>query len=106
MKNEKENYNIVANYIVEKYIDRISGEDVQDYLIVESSESPEDRVMVGMLAANRVKKGYDGRYKENDDNKYQSIPAISVTFVMEPNSKGEIKVFPLGSLYYKVKHTY
>lgn len=106
MKNEKENYNIVANYIVEKYIDRISGEDVQDYLIVESSESPEDRVMVGMLAANRVKKGYDGRYKENDDNKYQSIPAISVTFVMEPNSKGEIKVFPLGSLYYKVKPTY
>lgn len=103
MDNIKNNYNVVAKYLVNEYIDRISGEDIQEYLI---GEVPEDRVMVGMLAANRVKKGYDGKYKENDDSKFQSVPAISVTFIIDKNSKGNIKIFPLGSLYYKVRPQY
>ena len=103
MGNIKNNYNVVAKYLVDEYINRISGDDVEEYLI---GEEPEERVMVGMLAANRVEKGYDGKYKENDESRFQSIPAISVTFILDKNSKGNIKIFPLGSLYYKVRPVY
>ncbi|WP_160676567.1 helicase-related protein [Clostridium sp. C8-1-8] len=100
METEKKNYNIVANYLTEEYIKRISGEDVSDILI---GDNPKDRVMVGMLAAERVRKSYGGDYIENDENKYESIPSIGMSFIIDNNSKGNLFVKPLGFLYYKIK---
>ena len=49
--NMANNYNILADYIVSKYIERISGEDIAETFV---DDSPADRVMVGMLAANKL----------------------------------------------------
>ena len=49
------NYNIMADYIVTKYIERISGDDITETFV---DESPADRVMVGMLAENRVDESF------------------------------------------------
>ena len=45
------NYNILADYIVNKYVERISGEDIEETFV---DDSPAERVMVGMLAENRM----------------------------------------------------
>ena len=41
------NYNIMAEYIVDKYIKRISGKDLPDIFV---EDDPTERIMVGMLA--------------------------------------------------------
>ena len=38
-------YNILADYIVSRYIERIAGDDIEETFV---DESPADRVMVGM----------------------------------------------------------
>ena len=46
-------YNILADYIVSRYIERIAGDDIEETFV---DESPADRVMVGMLAENPWKR--------------------------------------------------
>ena len=70
------NYNILAQHIVSKYSRRISGSDINGYLI---GEDPAKRVMVGMLAENRVDNSLTGGYKENSETRFESVPSISVT---------------------------
>ncbi len=41
------NYNIMAEYIVDKYVKRISGKDLPDIFV---EDDPTERIMVGMLA--------------------------------------------------------
>ena len=50
-------YNILADYIVSRYIERIAGDDIEETFV---DESPADRVMVGMLAENRMEEKFDG----------------------------------------------
>lgn len=45
------NYNIMANYIVSKYIERVSGKDLGETFV---DDDPSKRVMVGMLSEDRV----------------------------------------------------
>ena len=45
------NYNIMAQYITEKFIERISGDDIEETFV---EYAPEERVMVGMLAEDRM----------------------------------------------------
>lgn len=95
----KNNYGILSDYIVEKYQKRISGADIEDKLI---GESPVDRVMVGMLSENRNEIGLDGEYKENMDSKFDSIPSISLFFVIKKKKNCVIRVIPKGLLFYTV----
>lgn len=97
------NYNILANYIVSKYSKRISGSDIEEYLI---GENPSERVMVGMLAENRVENSLNGTYKENSETRFESIPSISLTFVVKKGSEGSIHIIPEGLLFYTVKPDY
>lgn len=97
------NYNILANYIVSKYSKRISGSDIEEYLI---GEDPSERVMVGMLAENRVENSLNGSYKENSETRFESVPSISLTFVVKKSSKGSIHIIPEGLLFYTVKPNY
>ena len=48
-------YNILADYIVSRYIERIAGDDIEETFV---DESPADRVMVGMLAENRMEESF------------------------------------------------
>lgn len=45
------NYNIMADYIVSKYVERVSGKDLPDIFV---EDDPAERVMVGMLAEDRI----------------------------------------------------
>ena len=97
------NYNILAKHIVSNYSNRISGNDIQNYLI---GEDPAKRVMVGMLAENRVDNTFEGTYKENLETRFESVPSLSVTFVVKKGSTGSIHVIPQGLLFYTVAPDY
>ena len=97
------NYNILADYIVSKYIERISGEDIAETFV---DDSPSDRVMVGMLAENRMEQRFDGGYAENSTTRFESVPSISVSFAVKKNPLGVLKVVPKGLLFYTVEPDY
>ena len=97
------NYNIMADYIVAKYIERISGDDIGETFV---DESPADRVMVGMLAENRVDESFSGGYVENNNTRFESVPSISVSFVVKKNPDGILRVLPKGLLFYSVEPDY
>lgn len=94
------NYNIMADYIVSKYIERISGDDITETFV---DESPADRVMVGMLAENRVDESFSGGYVENNNTRFESVPSISISFIVKKNPEGILRVIPRGLLFYAVE---
>lgn len=93
------NYNILADYIVSKYIERISGDDITETFV---DDSPADRVMVGMLAEDRVDESFGGGYVENSNTRFESVPSISVSFVVKKNELGVLNIVPRGLLFYSV----
>lgn len=97
------NYNILAQHIVSKYSRRVSGSDINGHLI---GEDPAKRVMVGMLAENRVDNSLSGGYKENTETRFESVPSISVTFVVKKGSTGSLHIIPQGLLFYSVRPDY
>lgn len=96
-------YNILAKHIVSKYSARISGSDIEEYLI---GEDPAKRVMVGMLAENRVQNSFEGTFKENSETRFESVPSLSITFVVKKGSTGSIHIIPQGKLFYTVAPDY
>ena len=97
------NYNIMAEYIVDKYIKRISGKDLPDIFV---EDDPTERIMVGMLAEDRVKTSFQGGYIENSNTRFESVPSISLSFVVKKNARGVLRVVPQGLLFYTVKPDY
>lgn len=97
------NYNILADYIVSKYIKRISGDDIEETFV---DDSPADRVMVGMLSENRMEERFDGGYSENNTTRFESVPSISISFVVKKNPFGVIRVIPKGLLFYTIEPDY
>ncbi len=97
------NYNIMADYIVTKYIERISGDDIEDTFV---DESLAERVMVGKLAENRVDEGFYGGYIENNNTRFESVPSISLSFIVKKNQSGVLYVVPKGLLFYSVEPEY
>lgn len=97
------NYNIMAEYIVSKYIERISGSDIGDTFV---DEDPADRVMVGMLAENRIDDSFSGGYIENNRTRFESVPSISLSFMVQKNMAGVLHVIPDGLLFYAVEPDY
>lgn len=96
-------YNILAGYIAQKYIDRISGNDLPDRIV---GDDPKDQVMTGLLAENRVEKKFSGFYKENEDTKYESVPSIGLKFTINKADNAEISIIPKGILFYSVLPNY
>ena len=74
------NYNIMADYIVSKYVERVSGKDLPDIFV---EDDPAERVMVGMLAEDRIDTTFQGGYTENSSTKFESVPSISFSFVVK-----------------------
>ena len=97
------NYNIMADYIVSKYIERISGDDISETFV---DESPADRVMVGMLAQDRVDNSFSGGYVENNNTRFESVPSISISFIVKKNNDGILRVIPRGLLFYSIEPDY
>lgn len=96
-------YNILAEFIAKKYEDRISGKDLANRII---GENPKEHVMTGLLAEDRVEKTFDGKYKENEETKYESVPSIGIKFNISKRENAKIKIVPKGLLFYAVKPTY
>lgn len=98
-----DNYNIIADHIVSKYINRISGEDIEETFV---DDAPDKRVMVGKLAENRIDESFAGGYVENNNTRFESVPSISVSFVIKKNSLGIINIVPRGLMFYTIKPDY
>ena len=96
-------YNVMADYITSKYMEQISGDDIEEVFV---DDNPADRVMVGMLAENRVDEHFEGGYVENNDTRFESVPSISISFLVKKNSKGILRVIPKGLLFYSVVPDY
>ncbi len=101
--NMANDYSILANYIVTKYIDTISGNDISDTFV---DDSPASRVMVGKLAENRMEQSFEGGYTENAGKKFESVPSLTITFVVKKNNDGILRIVPRGLLFYSVKPDY
>lgn len=97
------NYNIMANYIVSKYIERVSGKDLGETFV---DDDPSKRVMVGMLSEDRVEAKFEGEYVENTNTRFDSIPSISISFIVKKNESGILHVIPAGLLFYMVQPSY
>lgn len=97
------NYNIMANYIVSKYIERVSGKDLGETFV---DDDPSKRVMVGMLSEDRVEAEFEGGYVENTNTRFDSIPSISISFIVKKNESGILHVIPAGLLFYMVQPSY
>jgi len=97
------NYNILAKTIVGKYIASISGDDIVETFV---DDSFMDRVMVGMLSENRVDDSFEGGYVEKDTTRFESVPSLTVTFIVKKNSSGVLNVIPKGLLFYSVNPDY
>lgn len=97
------NYNIMADHIVSKYIKRISGEDIEETFV---DYAPDKRVMVGKLAENRIDENFTGGYTENNNTRFESVPSISISFIVKKNPSGIINVIPRGLMFYTVKPDY
>jgi hypothetical protein len=97
------NYSIMADHIVSKYVERISGDDIDETFV---DDSPADRVMVGMLAENRVDESFGGGYIENNNTRFESVPSISITFLVKKDPAGVLRIIPKGLLFYAVDPDY
>ncbi len=97
------NYNVMAQYIVEKFIARVSGDDIEETFV---EEAPEERVMVGMLAEDRMEQSLTGGYVENNRTRFESVPSMSVSFVVKKQPTGVLHVIPKGLLFYTVEPDY
>lgn len=93
----------MANYIVSKYIERVSGKDLGETFV---DDDPSKRVMVGMLSEDRVEAKFEGGYVENTNTRFDSIPSISVSFIVKKNESGILHVIPAGLLFYMVQPSY
>ena len=96
------NYNVMAQYIVEKFIARVSGDDIEETFV---EEAPEERVMVGMLAEDRMEQSLTGGYVENNKTRFESVPSMSVSFVVKKQPTG-VHVIPKGLTFYTVEPDY
>lgn len=94
-------YNILAEHIVDKYIEQISGMSLGDRIV---GIEPEKQVMVGMLAEGRMDRAFDGKYVENTERRFESVPSISIHFKVE--KRGDLYIYPRGFLFYTVKPEY
>ena len=97
------NYNLLAEYIVEKYIADISGTNLGERFV---GAEPEKTVMVGMLAEGRMEKSFDGTYSENPERRFESVPSISLHFKIKNDTNGKIRIVPKGLLFYTVLPKY
>ena len=93
----------MANYIVSKYIERVSGKDLGETFV---DDDPSKRVMVGMLSEDRVEAKIEGEYVENTNTRFDSIPSISISFIVKKNESGILHVIPAGLLFYMVQPSY
>lgn len=96
-------YNILSQYIVERYIEYIAGDDLEETFV---DDDPADRVMVGMLAENRVEQSLSGGYVENNNTRFESVPSMSLSFIVRKNVEGVLRVIPKGILFYTVVPDY
>lgn len=96
-------YNVLARFLAEKYIRRVSGRDFSERIV---GDSPEKVVMAGTMAEERVETTFEGEYREDLSKQFESIPSISLSFHIDKNSKGNLYVIPRGLLFYNVRPEY
>ena len=97
------NYNILADYIADRFIARISGDDIEETFV---DDEDFDRVMTGMIAAKTADQRFEGGYDANMEKRYESVPSMSITFTVKKNIGGVLRVKPHGLLFYTVTPDY
>ena len=68
-------------------------------------DDPTERIMVGMLAEDRVKTSFQGGYIENSNTRFESVPSISPPLSLE-ECAWCCELFHRGLLFYTVKPDY
>lgn len=96
-------YNVLAKFLTDKYIDRVSGRDFPERIV---GEDPEKVVMAGTMAEDRNEETFEGGYREDLSKQFESIPSISLSFHIDKNSVGSLHIIPRGLLFYTVLPTY
>ena len=96
-------YNVLAKFLTDKYIDRVSGRDFPERIV---GENPEKVVMAGTMAEDRNEETFEGGYREDLSKQFESIPSISLSFHIDKHSEGSLHIIPRGLLFYTVLPSY
>lgn len=96
-------YNVLAKFLTDKYISRVSGRDFPERIV---GDDPEKVVMAGTMAEDRNEETFEGGYKEDLSKQFESVPSISLSFHIDKNSKGSLYLIPRGLFFYTVMPTY
>ncbi len=95
------NYQTVSGYLLEKYINKISGSGDKKYYL---GVAPSEQVMLGMIKA-----GHDSddiSPKSSSDMRFKSIPSVTLNFSIDKNFTGKIYLKIHGKMYYRTYPTY
>lgn len=76
-------YNVLAKFLTDKYINRVSGRDFSERIV---GNDPEKIVMAGTMAEDRNEETFEGGYQEDISRQFESIPSISLSFHIDKNS--------------------
>lgn len=89
-------YNVLAKFLTDKYIDRVSGRDFPERIV---GEDPDKVVMAGTMAEDRNEETFEGGYREDLSKQFESIPSISLSFHIDKKSEGSMRIIPRGLLF-------
>ena len=98
-----QDYGVVAEYITQEFIKTVSGENIDDIFV---DSNPAEKVMVGMLAENRIDQSFSGDYVENNATKFDSIPSLTISFVVNRGNSASLRIIPRGLLFYSIEPNY
>lgn len=96
-------YSILAHFILDTYLGNISGKNLPETFV---AKDPESGVMIGKLAAGRMRKSLSGGYVEDEEKQFKSIPSINLSFSVKKDENGELNIRPRGLLMYTVQPDY
>lgn len=99
--NTTKNYQIVSQYILDKYIEKISCGGANDLYI---NQIPKEVSLIGMLSGENQEE-FLSKFDE-EKLKFKSLPSIGLQFRVQENIHGVIYLNLSGNLFYREKPSF
>ena len=101
MKNNKENYTLVAKELAKELINDISGEN-EEWLF---GEVPSKNIMIGMIDSRDGDSGSLLGDRVKEDSLFKSVPSLGVRFRLDKDTRS-VFIKLKGKLFYRVRPTF
>jgi hypothetical protein len=99
--NTTKNYQIVSQYILDKYIEKISCGGANDLYL---NQVPKEVSLIGMLSGENQEEFLSK--SDEEKLKFKALPSIGLNFRIQENAQGTIYLNLVGNLFYREKPTF